>query len=122
MRDQSQRRWQALRVRTRYLADNGHPLTAGFNEDHQLDDPGVVLVAGDKQSGARHPESLARKALRLPEIKHQPVMKESDIAGASGEVVQKKILGLRVDPETPESFMLRPKRRRWVNERLDALG
>ncbi|MGU3521467.1 DUF968 domain-containing protein, partial [Klebsiella pneumoniae] len=35
---------------------------------------------------------------------------------AASEVVQKKILGLRVDPETPESFMLRPKRRRWVNE------
>lgn len=28
----------------------------------------------------------------------------------------KKILTLSVDPESPESFMLRPKRRRWVNE------
>ncbi|MCL8662943.1 DUF968 domain-containing protein, partial [Salmonella enterica subsp. enterica serovar Enteritidis] len=27
------------------------------------------------------------------------------------------VLALRVDPESPESFMLRPKRRRWVNER-----
>jgi hypothetical protein len=27
----------------------------------------------------------------------------------------KKILALRIDPETPESFMLRPKRRRWEN-------
>jgi hypothetical protein len=45
-------------------------------------------------------------------------MKESDITPgpAASEVVQKKILALRVDPETPESFMLRPKRRRWVNE------
>ncbi len=34
------------------------------------------------------------------------------------EIVQetaKKILALRIDPETPESFMLRPKRRRWEN-------
>lgn len=24
---------------------------------------------------------------------------------------------MKVDPETPESFMLKPKRRRWVNEK-----
>ncbi|PZZ12888.1 DUF968 domain-containing protein [Escherichia coli] len=29
----------------------------------------------------------------------------------------KKVLALKVDPESPESFMLRPKRRRWVNEK-----
>ncbi|OZT19310.1 DUF968 domain-containing protein, partial [Salmonella enterica] len=29
----------------------------------------------------------------------------------------KKVLALRDDPEAPESFTLRPKRRRWVNER-----
>ncbi|EIH5818431.1 DUF968 domain-containing protein, partial [Escherichia coli] len=29
----------------------------------------------------------------------------------------KKVLVLKVDPESPESFMLRPKRRRWVNEK-----
>ena len=64
------------------------------------------------------PEGLAHKALRLPTVKHQSVMKESDLTPqpAAAEVVQKKILALRVDPETPESFMLRPKRRRWVNE------
>jgi hypothetical protein len=27
----------------------------------------------------------------------------------------KRVLALKVDPETPESFMLRPKRRRWEN-------
>jgi hypothetical protein len=64
------------------------------------------------------PETLARKAMRLPEVKHQSVMKESDItAGASGDRSSaKKILALKVDTETPESFMLRPKRRRWINE------
>lgn len=29
----------------------------------------------------------------------------------------KQVLALNVDPETPESFMLRPKRRRWENEK-----
>lgn len=38
-----------------YLADNGHPLTAGVQRRPSTDDPGVVLVAGYKQSGARHP-------------------------------------------------------------------
>ncbi len=90
----------------------------GFNEDHQLTIPELCWWLVINNLAHVIPESLARKALRLPEIKHQPVMKESDIVPepAASEVVQKKILGLRVDPETPESFMLRPKRRRWVNE------
>lgn len=29
---------------------------------------------------------------------------------------QPKVLALHADPESPESFMLRPKYRRWVNE------
>ncbi|MHC0465072.1 DUF968 domain-containing protein [Kosakonia cowanii] len=29
----------------------------------------------------------------------------------------KQVMALNVDPETLESFMLRPKRRRWKNER-----
>lgn len=83
-------------------------------------EPGSIRLcwACDNLVRDQYTETLARKALRLPEIKHQPVMKESDIVPepAASEVVQKKILGLRIDPETPESFMLRPKRRRWVNE------
>jgi hypothetical protein len=48
-------------------------------------------------------------------------MRESDIvpSASATSLVQekaKKILTLSVDPESPESFMLRPKRRRWVNE------
>jgi hypothetical protein len=32
----------------------------------------------------------------------------------------KRVLALRIDPETPESFMLRPKRRRWENPHTPA--
>lgn len=66
------------------------------------------------------PETAARQLLRLPKPVIQSVTRESDIVPTRGpsEIVQettKKILALRIDPETPESFMLRPKRRRWEN-------
>ncbi|WP_065806523.1 DUF968 domain-containing protein [Klebsiella pneumoniae] len=90
----------------------------GFNEDHLLTIPELCwwLVINDLAHVI--PEGLAHKDLRLPAVPHQSVMKESDITPgpAASEVIQKKILALRVDTETPESFMLRPKRRRWVNE------
>jgi hypothetical protein len=63
------------------------------------------------------PEGLAHKALRLPPVKHQSVMKESDLI--LGQRLQKscrKRFWRCEWTETPESFMLRPKRRRWVNE------
>ncbi|ELS1887246.1 DUF968 domain-containing protein [Raoultella ornithinolytica] len=90
----------------------------GFNEDHTLTIPELCWWMIINDLAHVIPEALAHKALRLPPVKHQSVMKESDITPgpAAVEVVQKKILALRVDPETPESFMLRPKRRRWVNE------
>ncbi|WP_123007599.1 DUF968 domain-containing protein, partial [Escherichia coli] len=30
---------------------------------------------------------------------------------------EKTVVSIAVDPESPESFMKRPKRRRWVNEK-----
>ncbi|STH36731.1 putative prophage protein [Escherichia coli] len=91
----------------------------GFNEDHSLTIPELCWWLVINDLGHVIPESLARKALRLPEIKHQSVMKESELQPelAATEIVHKKILELKVDAETPESFMLRPKRRRWVNEK-----
>ncbi|CAM3632878.1 TPA: DUF968 domain-containing protein [Klebsiella oxytoca] len=90
----------------------------GFNEDHVLTIPELCwwLVINDLSHVI--PETLARKAMRLPEVRHQSVMKECDLQPefAATELVQKKILALKVDTETPESFMLRPKRRRWINE------
>ena len=68
------------------------------------------------------PEAVAHKALRLKKESHQSVTRESDIVPAlpAKQLVQekaKKIVVMKVDPETPESFMLKPKRRRWVNEK-----
>ncbi|MDR9873528.1 DUF968 domain-containing protein, partial [Enterobacter hormaechei subsp. xiangfangensis] len=53
---------------------------------------------------------------------HSSVMRESDIVPSlpATQIFQekaKKIVAVKVDPETPESFMLRPKRRRWENEK-----
>ncbi len=50
------------------------------------------------------------------------VTRESDLVPSvpATSIIQdkaKKVLALKVDPESPESFMLRPKRRRWVNEK-----
>lgn len=84
-------------------------------------------------------ETMAQRALRLPDEPFLSVYKESDIrptvpatsilqeklpaAGAtqkcrSSEEQQDQpmVLSLSVDPESPESFMLKPKRRRWVNQ------
>jgi len=70
------------------------------------------------------PDSAARHALRWkPAEQFQSTYRESEIQPqlVAGEVLQehvesiKPILAIAIDPETPESFMLRPKRRRWVN-------
>ncbi|AXF75508.1 DUF968 domain-containing protein [Erwinia tracheiphila] len=91
------------------------------------------------------PEALAARALQLPYEPFPAVYRESDIvaadnrpsvvlqgkAKAAGErkkcspvgnqhVMQEQqpnVLALSADPESPESFMLRPKRRRWENEK-----
>jgi hypothetical protein len=64
-----------------------------------------VLVDGHQRFGSCDTGGLAHKALRLPPVKHQSVMKESDALGQRLRS-QKKILALQVDTETPESFML----------------
>jgi len=70
------------------------------------------------------PDSAARHALRWkPAEPIKPVGREADIQpeAVPVEVLVEKaekvkpVLALAIDPETPESFMLRPKRRRWVN-------
>lgn len=76
----------------------------------------------DGQEADEIPEAVAHKALRLKEDTNQSVTRESDIVPTipAQQLVQekaKKIVAMKVDPETPESFMLKPKRRRWVNEK-----
>lgn len=92
-------------------------------------------------------ETMAQRALRMPEEPFLSVYKESDIIPmpAATSVLQEKvkpagvatkrrnneflqteqqaeILALKVDPESPESFMLRPKRRRWTCESSTLVG
>lgn len=94
----------------------------GFPPEHELTLPEFCWWLVTKDQAAVIPESIARKALRMPPERHQSVMRESDIvpARAATQLVQekaKRIVALKVDPETPESFMLKPKRRRWENEK-----
>lgn len=91
------------------------------------------------------PEELAARVMQMPYEPFPSVYKESDIIAADNrptvalqrriktagslkrcrpqkiqQVMQEqqpKVIALSADPESPESFMLRPKRRRWENEK-----
>lgn len=94
----------------------------GFPPEHELTLPEFCWWLVTKDAADAIPESIARKVLRLPQDKHQSVMRESDIvpAIAATQLVQekaKRIVAVNVDPETPESLMFKPKRRRWENEK-----
>jgi hypothetical protein len=49
-----------------------------------------VLVDGHQRFGSCDTGGLAHKALRLPPVKHQSVMKESDITGPAAAEVRKR--------------------------------
>lgn len=92
----------------------------GFDDTHSLTPPELCWWLARNGLADAIPETAARQILRLPKPVIQSVTREADIVPTRGpsEIVQetaKKILALRIDPETPESFMLRPKRRRWEN-------
>lgn len=94
----------------------------GFPESHVLTLPELCWWMVRNDLGDVIPESVAHKALRLPAEEPKSIMRESDIVPSlpATSIVQekaKKVLTLRIDPESPESFMLRPKRRRWENEK-----
>ncbi|UWS31963.1 DUF968 domain-containing protein [Erwinia pyrifoliae] len=110
----------------------------GFDESHVLTLPELCWWAIRCDVVAALPEGMARKALRMPDEVMQSVTRESDIVPAvqatrivlakaqsahtalrsheSLPVPEKPVLKLATDPESPESFMLRPKRRRWENQ------
>ena len=94
----------------------------GFDDSHVVTMPELCwwLIRNDLADAL--PESAARKALRLPKPVVPSVTRESDLVPSvpATSIIRdkaKKVLALKVDPESPESFMLRPKRRRWVNEK-----
>ncbi|EKW28843.1 hypothetical protein EC950943_3005 [Escherichia coli 95.0943] len=87
------------------------------------------------------PEAVARRSLGLPAEKIRSVYRESDIVPGEQTAIsilkqrtknialplhvhqqqnppqKKTVVSIAVDPESPESFMRRPKRCRWVNEK-----
>jgi len=94
----------------------------GFDESHVLTLPELCWWATKLDVVDALPEGMARRALRMPPVIVRSVTRECDATPElpATSIVQekaKKVLALNVDPETPESFMLRPKRRRWTNEK-----
>ncbi len=94
----------------------------GFDESHVLTLPELCWWATKLDVVDALPEGMARRALRMPPVVIQSVTRESDATPElpATSIVQekaKRVLALKVDPETPESFMLRPKRRRWTNDK-----
>ncbi|WP_141219554.1 DUF968 domain-containing protein, partial [Escherichia coli] len=87
------------------------------------------------------PEAVLRRSLGLRAEKIHSVYRESDIVPGEQSATsilkqrtknialpphvhqqqkppqEKAVVSIAVDPESPESFMKRPKRRRWVNEK-----
>lgn len=81
-------------------------------------------------------EKMARRILQLPDEKIRSVYRESDIVPGEQTATSilkqrtknhahqqqispqpKPVVSFAVDPESPESFMKRPKRRRWINDK-----
>lgn len=93
-----------------------------FGADHQLTIPELCWWLMRNGLVEAIPENLARHVLQLPAEPIKPVYRESELTHmpAATEIVQeraKQVLALRVDPESPQSFMLRPKRTRWECEK-----
>lgn len=93
-----------------------------FGADHQLTIPELCWWLTRNGLAEAIPENLARHALRLPDEPIKSVYRESELNHnpAATQIVQEKakqVLALRVDPESPQSFMLRPKRTRWECEK-----
>lgn len=94
-----------------------------FDESHVLTLPELCWWALRRNVYSAMPEAMA--ALSLGErLKPVPsTFRESDIVPsvpATSRIAElvKPVLTLVVDPESPESFMRRPKRHRWVNQKF----
>ncbi|QOV65807.1 DUF968 domain-containing protein [Kosakonia pseudosacchari] len=95
----------------------------GFDDSHSLTLPEFCWWLARYGLADVLPEEAARQVLLMPKPVIKSVSRELDLvpgipqAREIVEEVAKQVLALRIDPETPESFMLRPKRRRWENEK-----
>ncbi|WP_318393517.1 DUF968 domain-containing protein [Enterobacter sp.] len=97
-------------------------MALGFDSTHQLTLPELCWWLARNDLIDVIPEDVAHSVLRLPVEKIKSVYRESELvpmpsASSVMEEKAKQVLALRIDPESPESFMLRPKRKRWENEK-----
>lgn len=117
-------------------------IALGYNKERSLSLAELCWWAVQSGIADTIKETMAQRALRMPEEPFLSVYKESDIIPmpAATRVLQEKVkpagvaikrrsnedqqaeqqpkvLALTADPESPESFMLRPKRRRWTCEK-----
>lgn len=114
-------------------------ISLGYNKERELSMAELCWWAVKSGIADAITETMAQHALRLPVEPFLSVYKESDIVPSfpaadmlqdlvdrnwpaeniryidplPPQEVHKPILSLRIDPDSPESFMLRPKRRRW---------
>ncbi|WP_333602989.1 DUF968 domain-containing protein [Pantoea eucrina] len=98
----------------------------GLSRDHIMTLPELCWWASIKGVIDLIPEAPARRLLRLKKepdltgaIKETAIKPErsgQELIQEAGEAV-KQVIGLTADPESPESYMARPKRKRWVNEK-----
>ncbi|MDU1575403.1 MAG: DUF968 domain-containing protein [Pantoea sp.] len=101
-------------------------LDMGLHANHTLTLPELCWWASIKDIIDLIPEAPARRVLKmkaeqvatgtLKESLIAPVRPGREVLQEAGEVV-KKVISLVADPESPESFMLRPKRKRWESEK-----
>ncbi|EJW0352593.1 DUF968 domain-containing protein [Escherichia coli] len=95
----------------------------GFDDSHTLTLPEFCWWLARNGLADALPEDAARQVLRMPKPVIRSVTRETELVPGERhgreivEEVAKQVLALNVDPETPESFMLRPKRRRWENDK-----
>lgn len=98
----------------------------GLGRDHLMTLPELCWWASLRGVIDLIPEAPARVVLRMKkesvltgairEAAITPERSGREILQDAGEVV-KQVITLQADPDSPESYMARPKRKRWVNEK-----
>lgn len=109
---QNAAQWVIEKVRLSFMLPEGHQVTL----------PELCWWAALNGVIDLMPDSPARRVLKMPSVEIMTgTLKESDIAPHRTatsilEEAAKQVVELAIDPKSPESYMLRPKRRRWENE------
>lgn len=101
-------------------------LQMGLGADHRMTLPELCWWACLKGVIDLIPESHARSVLRMPkpvvdtgpmpEAVITPARSAQEMIQEAAEVV-KQVLTISIDPESPQSYMARPKRIRYINEK-----